>query len=106
MLRNCGEAALVRSRWIPEDQSSDSQAEIPDLPFRTADEHASATPADTDWIASGLIAAGAISAKVKVGKTSWILAMVRSILDGKAFMGRETRSSPVVNLTEDGHATG
>src|SRR5207248_952188 len=39
--------------------------------------------------------------KIKAaGKTTWLLAMVRRILDGEPFMGQPTRRSGAVLLTE------
>ena len=79
------------------------------LPFRTAAEIETETAATVDWIASPWGAAGAITeldGKVKAaGKTSWLLAMCRAILDGEPFMGEPTSKTPIVYLTEQNSTT-
>jgi len=55
------------------------------------------------WLAKGLVAKGGITelgAKVKTGKTTLVLAMVRAVLDGEPFLGLPTFKTPVVYLTE------
>ena len=74
------------------------------LPFRTAAQIETETPATVDWIASPWVAAGAITeldGKVKAaGKTTWLLAMCKAILDREHFMGESTSKTPIVYLTE------
>ena len=73
------------------------------LPFRTGQELKEASQAEVQWIVKGLAAKGSITelgAKVKAGKTTLLLAMVRAILDGEQFLGLPTRRTPVVYLTE------
>ena len=74
------------------------------LPFRTAAQIETETPATVDWIASPWVAAGAITeldGKVKAaGKTTLLLEMCRAILDGEPFMDELTSTTPIVYLTE------
>jgi hypothetical protein len=72
--------------------------------FRTAKEIAASTPADTPWIAWPLVVRGAATAlegKIKIaGKSTLAADMALSILDGKPFLGKPTKQSPIVVLTE------
>jgi hypothetical protein len=73
------------------------------LPFRTAQELKDASQAEVQWVVKGLAAKGSITelgAKVKAGKTTLLLEMVRAILDGEQFLGLPTLRTPVVYLTE------
>lgn len=76
---------------------------VKSLRFQTAAEIASATPEQIDWIVRPWVAAGSITeidAKVKAGKTTLVMDMIRAALDGLPFMGESTRKGPVVYLTE------
>jgi hypothetical protein len=80
------------------------------LRFYTPLELASLTPPKPDWIAHpGLLAIGAITeidGKVKsAGKTTFLLDMIGSILDGADFLGRPTRQSRVIYVTEQSRQT-
>jgi hypothetical protein len=72
--------------------------------FRSAREIASLAPSAVPWVARPWVALAALTeveGKIKAaGKTSWILALCRAVLDGRPFMGEETLRSPVVYLTE------
>jgi len=74
------------------------------LHFRSAADIARETPATVPWIAEPWIAEGSITeldGKIKAGgKTTWLLALCRKVLDGEPFMGLSTKKSPVVFLTE------
>jgi len=73
------------------------------LNFRTGLELAAATGESVPWIVKGFIAEGAISeigAKVKSGKTTFLLAASRAVLDGLNFLDGPTAKTPVVYLTE------
>jgi hypothetical protein len=74
------------------------------LRFKTAQEVAKETPAETEWISRPWVAKGAITevdGKIKAGgKTTWVTHMVRKILDGEPFMGEPTTRTKVVFLTE------
>ena len=73
------------------------------LGFETGPEFAAAAQEKTDWIVRGLIAQGAITelgAKVKLGKTTLVLSLIRAVLDGNTFLDQPTRKTPVVYLTE------
>jgi hypothetical protein len=55
------------------------------------------------WIAPGYVAKGAITeigAKVKTGKTTLILSLVRAAAEGLDFLGQQTLKTPTVYLTE------
>lgn len=73
------------------------------LTFRSGAEIAMLTDEGIQWIAQGLVAKGAITelgAKVKTGKTTFILSLVRAAADGTAFLGKCTLKTPTVYLTE------
>jgi hypothetical protein len=73
------------------------------MPFKTGADLAATTQKNVDWIVNGLVAMGAITelaAKVKAGKTTLILAMVRAVLDGLDFLDLSTTKTRVVYLTE------
>jgi AAA domain/DnaB-like helicase N terminal domain len=73
------------------------------LGFETGPEFAAAAQEKTDWIATGLVAQGAITelgAKVKLGKTTLVLSLIRAVLDGNTFLDQPTRKTSVVYLTE------
>jgi hypothetical protein len=79
-------------------------AERNDLPFRTAADLAEFGTPTVRWIAALIVAVGAITelaGKVKLsGKTIFVLALIRAVLDGEPFLGRSTMRTPVVLLTE------
>ncbi len=69
--------------------------------FRTAGD--APTYDETEWIAKALVPMGAITsinAKIKLGKTAFVLAMARAVLDGLDFLGQPTSKTSVVYLTE------
>jgi hypothetical protein len=80
-------------------------AAVRNLRFRTARQIAEDTPEEVAWIARPWIATGSLTeiiGKAKVaGKTTWLMAMIRQILDGMPFMDEPTSSTPVVFLTEE-----
>jgi hypothetical protein len=79
------------------------------LLFRSAREIAETTAEEPAWILPGYVAEGAITeidGKIKSsGKTTLATQMCRAILDGRDFMGRPTRRSPVVYLSEQSPAS-
>lgn len=62
-------------------------------------------PVPVDWIAEPWLAAEAITeldGKAKsAGKTTFTLAMCKAILTGNEFLGKPTRRSPIIYLTEE-----
>lgn len=74
------------------------------LPFRSAREIVAEAPTAVPWIVRLLVAAGSITeldGRLKsAGKTTFVLHLVRSVLDGETFCGQPTSRSPVVYLTE------
>jgi hypothetical protein len=72
--------------------------------WTTAAELAALEPERPDWILTGYLARGAVTeltAKVKAGKSTFLLAAVRAVLTGSQFIGRATQRVPVVYLTEE-----
>ncbi|MCH7664373.1 MAG: AAA family ATPase [Acidobacteria bacterium] len=74
------------------------------LQFQTAAELAAATPEEVEWVASPWVATGATTelvGKVKAaGKTTWMLALCRAVIEGRQFLGQQTTKTGVVYLTE------
>jgi hypothetical protein len=73
------------------------------LPFRTAREIAEMTSDDVPFAAPFLVfgAITELDGKPKTaGKTTFVLATARSILDGLPFLGQATLKGPIVMLTE------
>ena len=74
------------------------------LRFRTAKEIAETTPANVPWVARPWVVQGAITeldGKIKAaGKTTFLLHLVRAVLDGRPFLGQATAKTHVVFLTE------
>jgi hypothetical protein len=73
------------------------------LKFRTGVEIDMATDGQVEWIVPGYVVRGGITelgAKVKAGKTTLIMKLVRSVSDGLDFLGKSTLKSPTVYLTE------
>jgi len=94
---------------IVHDLAAKERAKRPVLRFRTAREIAGETPKEIDWIAKPWLAAGTlvlVEGKAKrAGKTTWVLRMVRAILDGASFMGQPTSRCGVMYLTEERDTT-
>ena len=62
-----------------------------------------ADEAGIEWIVPGYVAKGAITelgGKVKTGKTTLIMNLVRQVVDGGSFLEKSTLKTPVVYLTE------
>ncbi len=73
------------------------------LEFKTGADLANEIDGHVEWIASGYVAKGAITelgAKVKTGKTTLILNLVRAAAEGLDFLGKQTLKTPTVYLTE------
>ena len=89
------------TQGIQEDQNG--------IKFRTAAEFSRAIPGEVSFLSEPYVVAGAIteiSGKIKsAGKTTFLMAMARSVLDGQPFMGYPTIKSPVVYLTEQPDAS-
>lgn len=90
--------------FLPDGPPEETKA----LRFRTAREIAATTSDDVEF-AAAFLAFGAITeldGKPKAaGKTTFILELVRCVLDGAAFLGRPTVRGPVVMLTEQPDAS-
>jgi hypothetical protein len=73
------------------------------LRFRSGAEMATSTDEQIQWIVPGLVARGGITelgAKVKVGKTTLILQLVRAAADGQDFLGKPTLKTSTLYMTE------
>jgi hypothetical protein len=94
--------------WVPTDAGRVAN-EAHTLIFRTAADIAASTPVETLYIAKPWVPEGALvefSGKIKQGgKTTWVMAMSRKVLDGLPFMGEPTIKTPVVYLTEQNRAS-
>ena len=79
------------------------------LPLASLDVTRDATLSQVAWVAEPWLAEGAITevdGKIKIaGKTTFITHMADAIVAGNRFMGRQTRQTPVVVLTEQSRAT-
>lgn len=78
------------------------------LRFVTARQLSAATPEQPNWLVEGLVARGVLTelgAKIKVGKSTFWAFMVAALLQGRPFIGRQTKSAPVVLLTEEREST-
>ena len=72
------------------------------ISFESASEAGEQTES-VEWLVKGYVAEGGItvlSAKVKMGKTTLVTHLVKSILGNKPFLGARTKRTPVVYLTE------
>jgi hypothetical protein len=73
------------------------------LTFFSGADLAKVTEEAVRWLVVGYVAEGAITelaAKVKAGKTTWEMEMLRAMLDGLDFLGKPTTKTAVVYLTE------
>jgi len=96
------------SKWESVDTASVSNGTNA-LKFRTAADIAGTTPVETAYIAKPWVPEGALiefTGKIKQGgKTTWVMAMSRKVLDGLPFMGEPTTETPVIYLTEQNTAS-
>jgi len=73
------------------------------LRFRSGADIATAENERIEWILPGYAVRGGITelgAKVKVGKTTLLMNLVRALAEGRDFLGRSTLKTPTVYLTE------
>jgi hypothetical protein len=73
------------------------------LKFKSGAEIATSANDPIEWIVPGFVVRGGITelgAKVKAGKTTLILKLVRAVADGLDFLGKPTLKTPTVYLTE------
>jgi predicted ATP-dependent serine protease len=73
------------------------------LNFRSGYEIAMAMDERIEWIVPGFVVRGGMTelgAKVKAGKTTLIMKLVRAVADGVDFLGKPTLKTPTVYLTE------
>jgi hypothetical protein len=98
------EGALSMLSFLPYAASEETKP----LRFRTAHEIAAATSDEVEF-AAAFLAFGAITeldGKPKAaGKTTFVLELVRAVLDGATFLDRPTVKGPVVMLTEQPDAS-
>jgi hypothetical protein len=106
-MREERERAGVRAPWGlngSETLSAQPRKEVGQKRFFSGREIASLAPPSPPWRAKPWVADGALTeveGKIKAaGKTSWVMALARAVLDGAPFMGQPTAKAPVVYLTE------
>jgi hypothetical protein len=79
------------------------------LRFRTAEEFLSETPEDVAFVVHDYIARGVITELIgkpkEAGKTTFLLQLARAVLEGRSFVGKTVKSTPIVYLTEEGAAS-
>jgi hypothetical protein len=83
-------------------------AETKKVRFRTGKELAAQTAEKLAWVIDGYVPLGALvelDAKIKCGKTTFLLAAINAVLDGATFLGRETTKTAVVYLSEQPDAS-
>ncbi len=102
----------INEKWLnggrPTSCSPGQEVSPAPLRWTTARELAASTPEEPEWLARGIVARGVLtelSAKIKVGKTTFYGHLVRAMLNSEPFLGRETKSAPVVLLTEERQST-
>ncbi|GEM_PF-6209981 len=82
-------------------------AELPTLPFGSPDDLLDATPENPEWVLDGYVGAGMITLlagppKRAGGKSTFVWALVRDMLEGRdSFVGRWLTPGPVVYLSEE-----
>lgn len=78
------------------------------LEFETAAQYTATAASATNWIARPWIPENAltelIGAPKSAGKTSFVLALIRCVLDGVPFLGEPTQTTPVCYLSEQGES--
>jgi len=78
------------------------------LRIYTASEFSDIAPEQPHWLCQGLWACNALSflnAKIKAGKTTLVMHMIASVLDGRDFAGLPTSKASVLYLTEQPKAS-
>jgi hypothetical protein len=77
--------------------------------FWTPKQIAEYAPAEVPWIVQGYVAESAltelIGAPKSAGKTTWLMHLVRAVLNGSPFIGQPTKASAVIYATEERFAT-
>ncbi len=85
---------------------SGPQAPLPGASLRWYPAEALFTEADEppDWVIEGLVARSCVTevtAKIKVGKTHFVTDAIAAVLEGRSFLGLDTRETGVLYLTEE-----
>jgi len=79
------------------------------IPFRTGAEIEAEMPPNMEWLARPWATPGAITeltGKIKAaGKTTWLLALCRAVVEGSDFMGERTAQTGALYLTEQPEAS-
>jgi hypothetical protein len=108
-LRDLVARKLAQPDAILSSHLRDGVWEETNLPFRTARELAQEGDDETYWLLPGYIAAGTVTeihGKIKAaGKTTFITHAVACITEGRPFLGRPTRQTAVLYLTEQGRTS-
>lgn len=106
-----GEGFGERSQLKPSEPEAngDGTVTVHPLRFRSAAEIAASTLVNTEYISEPWVAAESMTeldGKIKQGgKTTFVMAMCRKVLDGLPFMGKPTTKTSVVYLTEQNNAS-
>ena len=80
----------------------------PTLSFLTAKELCESTPDEPDWIVEGFISVGVLTemnGKPKDGKTTISFNMIEKVINGKDFLGKPTKKTRVIYLSEERNTT-
>jgi hypothetical protein len=78
------------------------------LEIYTAQEFADMTPERPEYLVWGYVARGAVTevaAKIKAGKTTWVLQLCRAVIAGEPFLDCPTHKCRVLYLTEERRPT-
>ena len=78
------------------------------LPFAPLMEAIANVPEEPEWVWDGYLAPGSVSLLAgapKVGKSTLSFGLLEALLQGRAFLGRTTRGSGVLLLSEERHST-
>ncbi len=78
------------------------------LPFAPIGTALAGVPEDPEWLWDGYVAPGSITlpaGRPKVGKTTFVFGLLAALQDGTPFLGRATRQTKTLLLTEERPAT-
>ncbi len=96
---------LVVANAAPVAPTPTPTADAPRLAWETAAALAATASETVRWRVKPYLADETLTefdGVMKLGKTTWVLALVGAVLDGAPFLGEPTEPSPVVYLTEQG----
>jgi len=95
--------------WTAMAEAATDDGQLGCLRWRTAREIGETTPATVPWVVMWFLVLGAVTeldGKIKAaGKTTFLMWMIRCILDGLPFLSQPTTKAKVVLLTEQGDSS-